>query len=314
MENQINPEDYLKKHIQSIEHDPIKKDHVSYVDSLSRPKEGTRTEELQFISFDITNLPCGRFYRPGTMLLVRPAQLREIQAYSTVDDNNYMDIVDKMNDMLSACVKVKYQDGTVGSYTDVKDQDRIYVIFLIRELTFQKGNNLTVKVKKCCEEGDDRIELKINNFVFTKPDSSLENFYDRRGFYHIELINGKVFDFSPPTIGISNALTEYIIKEKSKDQEPNLSFLKIIPFLLSGMNTVTQEELKDFLESFEDPKETDMDTFQLLNDVAGKMTFGIKELKKTCKCGKEVGAPMSFPNGAAGIFVIPNALEAFVKK
>jgi hypothetical protein len=51
-----------------------------------------------------------------------------------------------------------------------------------------------------------------------------------------------------------------------------------------------------------------------LNAAVGKMTFGIKELKKTCACGEEVHTEMQFPNGASGIFVIHDAFEAFIKE
>jgi hypothetical protein len=314
MEQFTNPEEYLKNHLTSIESNPIKADHTTYVQSLTGPKEATRTEELQFITFDVTQLPCGRFYPPGTLLLVRPAQVREIQAYSTVDDNNFYDIVEKMNDMLSSCVKLKYSDGSMGPYTNIKDQDRLYIIFLIRELTFQKGNTLSVKVANEDKDDDNKIELVLSNFVCHQPDKDLEKYYDRRGFYHFELKNGKVFDFCPPSIGVQKDFTEYIIKMNSENKKPNLSFLKIVPFLLAGKNNVTQEEIAEYLTVFEDPLETDNNTFQFLNDGVSKMTFGIKELKKISKGGKELKAPMSFPNGASGIFVIYDSFKTFIKE
>ncbi len=36
-----------------------------------------------------------------------------------VDDNNFYDIVEKMNGMLQSCIRVKYTDGKVGSYLEV---------------------------------------------------------------------------------------------------------------------------------------------------------------------------------------------------
>ena len=55
-----------------------------------------------------------------------------------------------MNDILQSCVRIKYSDGKMGSYLEVKDQDRLFLIFLIRELTFQQGNSLTVSTKCGC--------------------------------------------------------------------------------------------------------------------------------------------------------------------
>jgi len=98
--------------------------------------------------------------------MVRPAQVKEIQAYSMVDDENFYDIVEKMNHMLQSCIRIKYADGKMGSYLEIKDQDRLYLIFLIRELTFQQGNSLTVKAKCECDESEIQIELSRDNFVF----------------------------------------------------------------------------------------------------------------------------------------------------
>ena len=61
-------------------------------------------------------------------------------------------------------------------------------------------------------------------------------------------------------------------------------------------------------------EEIDDISFQFLNAAVGKMTFGIKELKKKCSCGEEVHTDMQFPNGASGIFVIHDAFEAYIKE
>jgi hypothetical protein len=36
------------------------------------------------------------------------------------------DVVEKMNDMLMACVRIKYPDGRMGSYLEIKDPDRLF--------------------------------------------------------------------------------------------------------------------------------------------------------------------------------------------
>ena len=81
--------------------------------------------------------------------------------------------------------------------------------------------------------------------------------------------------------------------------------------MLGGRNTITYEGIKAKLKEFE---EIDDISFQFLNAAVGKMTFGIKELKKTCTCGEEVHTEMQFPNGASGIFVIHDAFEAYIKE
>jgi hypothetical protein len=309
-DKEMSEEDYLKKHLGDLDNPKnIMNNDIPFV---AQPKvDNTRTTDLQFFNFDIKELPCGEFYPSGTVFMVRPAQVREIQSYSMVDDNNFYDIVEKMNDILQSCVRVKYSDGKVGSYIEVKDQDRLFLVFLIRELTFQQGNSLTVNSKCSCGE-DVQMELKRDSFSFHKIDEKLERYFSASTrTYHFSTINGREFELTPPNIGLQKSFTEYILKESNEKRTPNLSFLKIIPFMLAGRTSITYEGIKAKLKEFE---EIDDISFQFLNAAVGKMTFGIKELKKKCSCGEEVHTDMQFPNGASSIFVIHDAFEAYIKE
>lgn len=310
-EQEMSEEDYLKRHLQDQE---TGKNQNNFNDNTITQKpvvEGSRVSDLQYFNFDIRELPCGQFYPAGTLFMVRPAQVKEIQSYSMVDDNNFYDIVEKMNDMLQSCVRVKYSDGRIGSYLDIKDQDRLFLVFLIRELTFQSGNSLSVNAKCSCGE-EVAIELKKENFVFHEIDSKLEKFYNRgTGSYNFKTVNGKSFELTPPNIGLQKAFTDYIMKENNEKRNPNLAFLKIIPFMMNGRTSITYDGVKAKLKEFE---EMDDISFQFLNAAVGKMTFGIKELKKVCACGEEVRTDMQFPNGASSIFVIHDAFEAYIKE
>jgi hypothetical protein len=309
-QNNMSEEDYLKKHLGQLENSkaPVNSD----IPFVEQPKnDSSRTTDLQFFNFDIKELPCGEFYPAGTIFMVRPAQVKEIQAYSMVDDNNFYDIVEKMNDILQSCVRIKYSDGKMGSYLEIKDQDRLFLIFLVRELTFQQGNSLTV-ASRCGCGTDLQLELKRENFAFHEIDENLDRYFSASSrSYHFTTVNGKEFELTPPNIGLQKAFTDYILKENNEKRTPNLSFLKIIPFMLSGRHSITYEGVKVKLKEFE---EIDDISFQFLNAAVSKMTFGIKELKKTCSCGEEVHTDMQFPNGASGIFVIHDAFEAYIKK
>ena len=311
---ELTEEDYLKRHLGDVDSNKGSNSNVFASDipfTQEAPQQSLKVDELQFFNCDVRELPCGRFYPQGTLFQVRPAKVKEIQAYSMVDDSNFYDIVEKMNYMLQECVRIKYPDGRIGSFLEVKDQDRLYLIFLIRELTFQQGNSLTVNAKCTCGL-DNSLELNRKNFSFHVINDKLEKYFNASTkSYSFETKNGNKFDVTPPNIGLQKAFTDYIIKENNDKVSPNLSFLKIIPFMLGGRSSITYDGIKAKLAEFE---QIDDQSFQFLNAAVGMMTFGIKELKKSCQCGEEVHAEMQFPNGASSIFVIHDAFEAYIKK
>ena len=310
-ENNPTEEDYLKKHLSGLENnEPIINSDIPV--NAKESGDQRRVSDSEFFNYDVKDLPCGDHYPPGTLIAVRPSKTIEIQEYSMVDDNNFYDIVEKMNNMLQSCVRVKFPDGKVGTYLDVKDQDRLNIIFLIRELTFQNGKGLTVKSTCSCKTKNE-IELKRESFVFHKISDKLKDYFDNVSrTYNFELVNGKKYELSPPSIGIQKAFTDFIVKENAEDKKTNVAFLKIIPFMLSGRNTISYDGIKAKLADFEGIDDV---SFQFLNDAVGKLTFGIKELQKNCSgCGVEIRTPMTFPNGASGIFVVHDAFDLYIKK
>lgn len=317
VEDNGNSEEYLKKYLNEAD-DKKSATKSNYQDDdsddafSSNIKANNRASDLQFFSFDCEDLPLGMFYPKGTVVMVRAAQVKEIQAYSMVDDTNFYDIVEKMNDMLGACVRVKYPDGKMGTYRDIKDGDRYYLVFLIRELTFQKGSILSVKTKCDCGE---KIEIPLSrqHFEFFKMDDDLEPYFDKnKRVFVLETVSGDIFELGVPTIGLQKSFTEKIVDDYKKKENPNLSFLKIIPFTISNLNKVEDKFINKKLFEFQN---MDDNSFQFLNAAVNKMQFGIEKLKSNCdKCGTEVHTEMQFPNGAKAIFIISDAFKTFIKK
>ena len=297
----------LKKHIQKAE------SRAKTAVEQPKQKDNSRMTDLQYQSFDTSLFPCGIFYPNGATMQIRPALVKEIQAYSMVDDNNFPDIIDKMNDILMSCVRIKYNDvdNTMGSYLDIKEQDRLYLLFLVRDLTFQQGMHLTVN-KTCACKNDIKIELKSSNFSYFKLNSRFQKSFDDYHKYFTFDYKGQEFNLSMPNIGLQKCFTQYITDEYGQKKDPNLSFLKIMPFLLGNRNHMDNKEIKEELKNFQ---AMTMDAFQFINSAISHMKFGIEDLKKGCDvCGEEVHTEMVFPNGASSIFVIHDAFERYFEE
>jgi len=269
--------------------------------------DGKYGDSLNFLTVDLSVLPAGLFYKPGTVIMIRAAIVPEVQAYSSIDDKNYLDVTEKMNEMLSRCVKVRFPNGLIGTYKDLKDSDRLFLIFMIRELTFQKNSNLAKDAS--CDDCKTKFKIQFRStpgkdspktFVNYEMDKDLEPFFNKMDRTIDIPINGTVYKLAPPTIGIQEVFFKTIKEDVQSENNPNVAFLKIIPFTLWDRKTISDERIKAKLDEFES---MDMDTFLGLDEIVNKMTFGIKELKQNCpSCGTEVHTDMTFPKGASSIF------------
>ena len=277
------------------------------------------SSEYSNINIDI--LPAGRFYKKGTKISIRAAKVSEIQAYSMVDENNFVDITEKMNELLSSNVLYYHPNGSKGSYRDVKDADRIFLIFMIRELTFQGGNTLTKEVT--CDKNGCGKEFSIpfratpgptgpSTFDLHEPNPDIERFYNKNEQIYELLYEGVSWRLAPPTIGIQEDFYDEIKRNVQMNKKPDVAFMKIMPFLLYDRASITPEGIKAKHKEFKEMD--DLVLFQGLNEIVNLMTSGIKGLKMECPvCGEEVHTEMTFPTGASKLFELPNIMDRFGK-
>jgi len=309
-DNKKQQEQYLNKFLSETKED---------VKEIKQTLKSSTPNSLEYLSVDLEQLPLGIFYQDGTQIKIRAAKVQEVQAYSVVDDQNFLDVTEKMNQLLSSCVKVTLPNGKQGSYKDIKDGDRLYVVFMIRELTFQKGSSLAKDVD--CTHCSNEFSIPFratSNGEFPKtfenhdmPESIEKYFNTEMKCFEFE-INGNTYRMGPPNIGIQEIFYNDIKSKVQNSKNPNVSFLKIIPFLLWDRTDITEDGIKAKEAEF---KKMDMYTFQVINQAVDKMKFGLKGLKMNCpECGGEVHTDMSFPNGASSLFVIPNFFDDFDQK
>lgn len=293
-------EDYLKSYLNNNEYKENK-----YEEEKQSVKDLGTVKELEYLTMDIEELPCSIFYPAGTSVMIRAAKVSEIQSFSIVDDSNFYDIYEKVNKIISSCVFLKDPSGKTIPYTHLVDGDRWYLLFIIRDLTFQNGKDLYTEV------GETKIPLKRGYFEFHEMDEKLKKYYNKlEGKFSFETKNNGVIDMAPPTLGLQKSFTDYMIKQVQKKKELDQSFLKIIPFTLVGRLSITEEGIIKKLEEF---KKMDLSLFQFLNQCVEKMAFGIKGVKTINENGQEVHSDNIFPDGVSGLFVQSDAFDDFLK-
>jgi hypothetical protein len=274
------------------------------------PEVKRLNELVGYIKLDLGLLPSGgRFYREDFEIHIRAARVGEIRDFSTMEDENPKDVDEKLNNIIVQCSRIMY--GTQrGSYKDILEEDRIYVILSIRELTFKEGEHkllMPVKSKSCTMsscKSQDQVELKTNGLQFEHPDHSLDKYYDPvTRSYAIETKNYGIIHMAPPTIGVMRALTDYIRKKEETGQPWDKSSMAIIPYIQREWRGCGDREIFSTITNLQG---WDSMKYSLTYRLAEKMKVGVKpEFVYPCEsCGAEITVPLSFPGGIKSIFVI----------
>lgn len=269
-----------------------------------------------FIGFDARSLPNGLHYPNGTVVYIRGAETEELQAYSLVDDNNMYDIVDKMNNILSSCVRIKYTDGSYGSYLDLKDGDRYFLIYEIRDMTFPNKNDLYIPVDCTCGKTIN-TPIRRDNLVFFETDSEIKEFFnDDEKLFVFDTESGKTIKIGVPSIGIQKSFYTYLIDKTTNTKnkkilKEEISFIKTIPYLVHNKKILTNDEIDGLILEY---KKMDKEEFLFIDYVIQKLKYGIYQIKNICECGLEAHNDFTFPNGASRIFAVENIFKQFIKR
>ena len=246
----------------------------------------------------------GLFYPEGTRLMIRAASVKEIRHFSTIDDKNPFSVDEALNEILSGCLQMRIP-GKQSSFKDLREEDRIFVIMAIRELTFSKGENrliLNVSCRECDHENE--IEVRNDAFESTELSETIMRYYNpelRR--FDVQTKSSGTIIITPPSIGIMKEITKYIQKTQQEGKKLDQSFIKTLPYMIQDWRGFNETMIKNLEVEF---MQWDSTKYQTMNKLIEMVRVGVKEeLKRACsKCGSEVTTPISFPGGVKNLFVI----------
>ena len=251
----------------------------------------------------------GKFYRDDFEIHIRSAKVAEVRAFSTVDENNLKEVDDGLNNLVLSCTRIMYGSQR-GSYKDILEEDRIYLILAIRELTFKTGEQtLMMPVgKKSCKTSEcksqESIELRTENLQFNNVIDTIEKYYDPADkCYTITTKSYGEIKMAPPTIGVMRAITDYIRDREEKNQSWDKSTLAILPYLQREWRGWTEKDIFAKITSFQG---WDATKYTIVYRLAEDMKVGVKpEMVFPCKsCGEEVSVPLTFPGGIKALFIV----------
>jgi hypothetical protein len=256
------------------------------------------------------NLPSEAFgYPPGIEISIRSAEVGEIRHFSTIDENDPIDIDDKINHIVSKCSSVRWSEGPL-SYMDLYQEDRFYIFMAIRDLTFIKGENriFIPTQNECKTEGcpiPSEIELTSGILSSFKLDPNVKKYYDQEnGCFLLKPKNGDPsIQLFIPTIGVSTNIRKILRGKIEKNKKYDPVFATVSPYVIPNWREL-DERIYDEYESYS--KDWTYTQFVLADTITKQITFATKNsLSVTCsKCSAEVAAPIRFRGGIRSLYII----------
>lgn len=248
-------------------------------------------------------------YPPGFEIVIRPGDVAEIKHYSTIDDDDRIDLDDKLNYMLSKCMKIKW-DGGYLSHLDLWYEDRFFVIMSIRDLTFIKGENrIMLPLNKKCKGEKcnlaDQIELRANMLNSFKMDTELIKRYDKEN-YSFKLVPK---DGSPemylyiPTVGVTTECRKILRDKKLRGKKYDESFAEVCTYVIPDWRELTEAVYDQYERASNEWTKTQ---FFIADQISKKINFATKAaIYTTCNsCGEEATAEIRFPSGYRSLFIV----------
>lgn len=272
--------------------------------SMARFKNDTESSDfhLGYVDMSVENLPSnGMFYPADTQLKIRSAKVAEIRHFSTLDESNIMDIEDKLNQIVKSCVRM--QSGTrILSYKDILEEDRIYLLLSIRDLTFPEPENKIMLKAQDANGESFEVELSTKYFETESVPEEISQYYDdqKRAFVIQTKSAGEVV-MRPPSIGVMEEVTKFMQTRQRERKNWDQSFLQILPYITTdwrGFNSKVIFENEIAFQGWNERK------YMVIYRLAEKIKVGVKPELRVEREDGEVLVPMSFPSGIKGLFLI----------
>lgn len=261
----------------------------------------------------IEEFPLNFMYKPNYRILIRPCTVKEIQDYSTYDNNNPFEFRKKLDDVFRACVILLDSNDNIIDVDNIYDNDKYWIILTIREKTFPDGKKLSTTVKY--NNTEESIEICRGTLDIYRNEPIMEFFDDIKKCFVFETTFGATFEIAPPTVGIKKAFDEFLIEEtksKSINAGKDDIFYKIAPYLMVNKSHISTEELYKYKEYFQN--KLSIDEYAFLHDlIYNQLKIGIRGLKKNRDTGI-ITTTRILPNNTKDIFFVSGGFNLFIKR
>ena len=324
-EENFNVEDEARKLIEQEEailskqnKQPVAEAEVTPITSLGKAKqfeideESPLAAEIGWKNVPISYLPSGgMFYPEGTQVAIRAASVSEIRHWSTIDENDLLGVDDMLSFITEKCCRIKIT-GKASSFKDIKEIDRFYLIFAIRDYTFKNGEN-KIYANIPDEDGiDNKIEITKDLIDYFNPDERLLNYYssEEKCFIFELKGTGEKFRMWFPSLGVMNFMKSYMKLKQQQGQKFDRSFVKYAPFLFEDWRTLTQTT---YDKASHDSVNWSLSKISVLTKITDMLSSSVDpQIKYVTNGGAELKAPLNFQGGIKSLFLISDIFGELV--
>jgi hypothetical protein len=279
--------------------------------------------DLFWKNIPLETLPSrGFFYPDGAEITIKAATVSEIRQWSTIDDQDMLDIDDKLNYIIEKCCRFKIKGGqTWLTWRDISELDRLALIFMIQEMTFPADQN-SLYVKFECIEGcesdarwSDNVKIKSPMLKFIDIPEDVMKYYSPE-YKCFEVQSAKLnetFYLYMPTIGAVERLRARIAEVRKSGKSPDRAFISIAPYLIQDWQSLNQQAYTTLSrESFG----WHINKFTFIKKFTEMIERARLSMVNTqCpKCGNKVSTPLFQQSGftVKDLFLISGGLDELI--
>lgn len=254
----------------------------------------------------LENLPSRGWFLPdGAEITIKSASVIEIRQWSTIDEEDKLDIDDALNFIIEKCCRLKIKGGrTWLTWRDIPELDRLALLFMIQEITFP-GDQNSLFVKFACpgpcsdlEKWKDEVKIKSPMLSFMDFPDELMRWYSPE-YKCFEVISQKLnetFYIYMPTIGAVEKLRARISQAKVDGRKIDKAFIPIAPYLIQDWHSLNQQAYYTLAtENFA----WHINKFTFVTKFVKMLEKARQSMVSTqCpKCGKVVSSPLFHKSG-----------------
>lgn len=287
---------------------PRKTSNLDVENEASQLRKEGKLDYLGWQSLDIKSLPTrGMFYPDDTKIWVRSATGGEIKHWSTMNVEDVVNVDDTLNYIIEKCCKISIpgNDYVGGSWKDLIDVDRMYILLAIRDFTWPAGENeLTVPISET-----QQVSVLKDNINFVEfPEEIMKYYNEEEKCFKLTFKNGKTINMYLTSLGVSNWLKSYVQQKQQAREQFDKDFLLFAPLLIKNHRKLSIRAYENLVEESNSWSIGEWSAISHFRDILIRQSSEPELIYKD-ENGIDQIVPLTFRGGIKSIFLVSNALS-----